>query len=161
MSCSPTFKWIVPLLLVLTLGWKWAASSQVFVSTEADEQVAAAKVAGFLARNYFNVVGPENVMFGLQLIHATAGACDMRVAISSSRGWHRDLIRNFAKPTDRTFVVFGGTIYPRQPIWRTVPDFLWSRFLGKLGVNIHPRPVITVLAGPDCDAMRLAWSELD
>ena len=162
MSCSRTFKWSVALLLVLTLGWKWVASSHQSISTEPEEQVAAQKVAGFLVRNYFNIVaGPEEVVFGMQLIDATAGACRMHVAISASRGWHRDLIDRLASKTDHTFVVFEGAIYPRQPMWLTVPNFLWFKLLSKLGFDAHPAPVITVLAGPNCDAEQLPWSQID
>ena len=160
MSCSPTLKWLIALLLILTLGWRWIASSHLSVSTEPEEQIAGQKVAGFLARNYFDVVGPQEVVFGMQLIEATAGSCRMRVAISASRGWHRDFISKHTRPADHTFVVFGGVIYPEQPMWRSVPDFLWSKLLSKLGFDVHPTPVITVLAGPGCDAERLPWTEL-
>jgi hypothetical protein len=159
-SCSPTLKWLIALLLILTLGWKWVVSSRLSISTEPEEQIAGQKVAGFLARNYFNVIGPQEVVFGMQLIEASAGACQMRVAISASRGWHRDLIGKLARQANRVFVVFGGAIYPEQPMWRTVPDFLWSKLLSKLGFDLHPTPVITVLAGPGCDAERLPWTEL-
>jgi hypothetical protein len=153
------FKWLVVLLLVLTLGWKWVASSRQSVPFE-PEQVAAQKVADFLAHRLFSVVGPKQIVFGMQLIDATAGPCHMRVAVSASRGWHRDLIGTLANPTDHKFVVFGGAIYLEQPMWRTVPDFLWFKLLNKLGFNFQPTPVITVLAGPNCDAERLPWSEL-
>jgi hypothetical protein len=158
---TPTrFTWLVVLLLVLTLGWKWVASSSQPASVEPEEQVAAQKVAQFLVRNFFNVVGPKQVVFGMQLMDATAGACHMRVAVSASRGWHRDLIGTLANPTDHKFVVFGGAIYPEQPMWRTVPDFLWFKLLSKLGFAVQPTPVITVLEGPNCAAGQLSWDKL-
>jgi hypothetical protein len=158
---TPTrFKWLLALLLVLTLGWKWVASSSQSASIEPEDKVAAQKIADFLARDLFNVVGPKEVVFGMQLIDATAGACHMRVVVSASRGWHRDLIGTLTSPTDHKFVVFGGAIYPEQPMWRTVPNFLWFKLLNKLGFNVQPTPVITVLEGPDCDAQRLRWSEV-
>jgi hypothetical protein len=70
------------------------------------------------------------------------------------------LIRNLSASADGTFVVFGGQIYPEQPMWRTVPDFLWSRLLSGLGFNVHATPVITVMAGRNCEAERLPWNEL-
>ena len=158
---TPTrFMWVVVLLLILTLGWKWVASSSQSASIVPEEQVAAQKVAQFLGRNLFNVVGPKEIVYGMQLMDATTGACHMRVAVSASRGWHRDLIAGLANPTDHKFVVFGGTIYQEQPMWRTVPNFLWSKLLNKLGFAIQPTPVITVLEGQNCDAARLPWSEL-
>lgn len=158
---TPTrFKWLVVLLLVLTLGLKWVASSSQSASIEPEDQVAAQKIADFLERDLFHVVGPKEVVFGMQLIDAAAGACHMRIAVSASRGWHRDLIETLTTPTDHKFVVFGGAIYPEQPMWRTVPDFLWFKLLSKLGFNFQPTPMITVLAGPNCDAERLPWRDL-
>ena len=157
-SFSPALKWSLALLLLLTLGWKWAVISQGGPS-EPEEQVAVRKVSAFLARNHFSVIGAGEVMYGLQLIEATAGLCRMRLALSSSRGWHRDFIRDLSASADRSFVVFGGRIYSEQPMWRTVPDFLWSRLLSGLGFNVHATPVITVMAGPNCGAEQLPWSE--
>jgi hypothetical protein len=154
------FKWLVVLLLVLTLGWKWVAISYRTVSDGPEEQVAAQKVGNFLTHQSFNVLGPQEVVFGLQLIDATAGACHMRVAVSASRGWHRDIIETLARPTDRKLVVFGGAIYAEQPLWRTVPNFLWFKLLNKVGFNLQPTPLITVLQGPNCDAQRLPWNEV-
>jgi hypothetical protein len=159
---SRALKYSVLLLLIgLTLGWKWAVISYGGGSDagEPEDKVAAREVAAFLARNHFSVVEPREFVFGLQLLEATAGLCRMRVTLSSSRGWHRDLIRNLSASADRTFVVFGGQIYPEQPMWRTVPDFLWSRLLSGLGFNVHGTPVITVMAGPNCEAEQLPWSD--
>ena len=161
MSCSRALKWGVAPLLLLTLGWKWVVSSNISASSEPEEeQIAALRVAEFLERNYFHVVQNEKVVFGMQLIEATAGDCRLRVVVSASRGWHRDLISKLTKPTDHTFVDFGGTIYAEQPMWRTVPDFLWWQVTRKLGFESHPTPVITVMADPNCDAERLPWSRL-
>ena len=167
MSCSPalnspTLKWsVVLLLLVLTLGGKWAVISHGSAeSSEPEEQVAAQQVSAFLARNQFSVTEAREVVFGMTLLEATGGLCRMRVALSASRGWHRDLIRNMTNSADRSFVVFGGRIYAEQPMWRTVPDFLWSKFLTGLGFHVHASPVITVMAGPNCEAESLPWNEI-
>lgn len=161
MSCSRALKWGVAPLLVLTLGWKWVVSSRVPASSEPEEQIAAHRIAEFLERNYFHVVENREVVFGMQLIEATAGACRLRVAVSASRGWHRDVIKKYTKSTDHTFVDFGGMIYAEQPMWRTIPDFLWWQVMRKLGFESHPTPVITVMADPNCDAERLPWSQLN
>jgi hypothetical protein len=164
MTWSPSLKWsaLLALLLLLTLGWKWAVISYGGASDpgEPEEKPAAREVGAFLARNHFRVAGPREFVFGMQLIEASTGLCGMRVAISASRGWHRDLIRNMASSADRTFVVFRGSIYPEQPMWRTVPDFLWSRLVAGLGFSVHPSPVVTVMAGPNCEAESLPWSEI-
>jgi hypothetical protein len=164
MARSTSLKWsaLLALLLLLTLGWKWAVISYGGASDpgEPEERVAARAVAAFLARNQFSVAGPQEYVFGMQLLQANAGLCRMRVAISASRGWHRDLIRNMTTSADRTFVVFQGSIYPEQPMWRTVPDFLWSRLVAGLGFSVRSSPVVTVLAAPNCEAESLPWSEV-
>jgi hypothetical protein len=162
-NCSPILKWSVALLLVLTLGWKWAVYSSARPaddSSDVEEGHAVQKVAGFLVRNQFRVAGSREVTFGLQVLEVSAGPCRMLLAFGSSRGWHRDLIRGMTTATDRSFVVFGGKIYPEQPMWLTVPDFLWSRLMSGIGLSRPRTPVITVIADPSCEADRLPWREL-
>ncbi len=96
----------------------------------------------------------------MQLFVATGGPCQMKVVLSSSRGWHRDLIQNLKVGAAEAFVVFGGQLYDEQPTWLTVPDFLWSRLLSGMGFSSTPRSVITVIATSGCDARRLPWQEL-
>jgi hypothetical protein len=161
-SCSRAAKVSIALLLVLTLGWKWAVNSYGLTSLgdEPEEMVAERKVSEFLARNHFKVVGSKEVVFGMRLIVVTAPLCQMHIALTSSRGWHRDLIRNLTARADRSFVVFAGRIYSEQPIWLTVTDFLWSRFLRGVGINVQSIPIITVMAGPNCNAEGLPWAEV-
>ena len=64
--------------------------------------------------------GVRDVTFGMQMVEATAGLCQLRVALSASRGWHRDLIRTMTKPGEQTFVVFRGKVYPEQPMLLTI-----------------------------------------
>jgi hypothetical protein len=158
-SFSRGLKWLVAPLLILTLGLKWAGSGRS-ITRESEEQRADHEVSDFLVRNHFSVVGSRKIVFGMQLISAISPMCNIRVALTSSRGWHRDLIRELAAGSAQTFVVFGGRIYHQQPMWLTVPDFLWSRLLEGLGFHAQPAPVITVMAGANCDAERLPWAEL-
>jgi len=125
-----------------------------------EEKSAGDAVARFLVRNHFSVLGVREVTFGMQMVEATSGLCKLRVALSASRGWHRDLIRGMMKPGEHSFVVFRGKIYSEQPMLLTITDFLWYKLLTKLGVGVHPAPVITVMAEPNCGADRLAWNEL-
>ena len=161
MSCSPAVKCLLGVLLVLSLGSKWAVSVYVPpVANEQEEKVAEDAVVRFLARNHFTVVSARNVTFGMQIVEATAGLCQLRVVLSASRGWHRDLIRSMAKPGERIFVVFRGKIYPEQPMLLTVSDFLWYKLLTKIGVGAAATPVMTVMEEPNCGADRLAWNEI-
>jgi hypothetical protein len=70
------------------------------------------------------------------------------------------MIRRFATPSDRVFVVFQGSVYKQQPTWLTVADFLWRRFRRELGFNARAAPLIAVIGSAQCDAERLPWDEL-
>jgi hypothetical protein len=96
----------------------------------------------------------------MPIIHVTAGECRMLVALSSPRGWHRDMIQKLATPADHTFVVFRGKVYPEQPMLQTIFDFLWVKFLSQLGLRVYTSPVIAVIETTNCQAERLPWSEL-
>jgi hypothetical protein len=155
------FKWLLALLLVLSLGSKWALSVYAHpVPNGQEERAAEDAVASFLTRNHFNVVGAGNVTFGMQMVEATAGLCRLRVVLSASRGWHRDLIRNMTKPGERTFVVFRGNVYAEQPMLLTIFDFLQYKLLTKVGIGARANPVMTVISEPSCGAEELAWTEI-
>jgi len=159
-SCSPAFKWLLAAALVLSLGSKWAVNVYAPpVPNRQEEKAAEDAVARFLVRNHLTVVGARDVTFGMQIVEATAGLCRLRVVLSATRGWHRDLIRSITQPGEHTFVVFHGQIYPEQPMLLTIADFRWYKLLTKLGVGAHPTPVMTVMAEPNCGADRLAWNE--
>lgn len=162
MSYSSGFKWFVGLLLLITLGWKWVAISRGITpgTNVREERIAERTLAQFLVRNHFSVAGPREVVFGMQLFLASGGPCQMKAILSSSRGWHRDLIENQKTGAAEVFVVFGGRLYDEQPTWLTVPDFLWSRLLSGAGFSSQPRAVITVIASSGCNARRLPWQEL-
>lgn len=159
MTYSPAFKWSLALLLVLTLGWKWAVSSMPGTTPSEDKAVERI-LTEFLSRNHFRVLESREYVFGMHLIVVDAPLCKMKVVLSSSRGWHRDLIKNLSAGADETFVVFGGKIYREQPIVRTIIDFLWSRLVSGWGFNAQPNPVITVAAEKNCDAQHLPWRDL-
>jgi hypothetical protein len=156
-SSSRALKWFVLLLLPLTLGWKLVVYS--YDSDEGKEKNQN-KVAHFLVRQHYDIVGTEEVTGEMPMIHVTAGACRMLVALTSPRGWHRDMLQKLATPADRTFVVFRGKIYPEQPMVRTIFSFLWFKSLSQLGLKVYPTPVIAVIETPNCEAERLPWNEL-
>jgi len=150
---SPALKWLVLLLLPLSLGWKLA------VHPDYTDDLTG-KVATFLTHYDFKVVVHKIEMPWTPYILATRGGCRILVAKPSYRGSYDDIIRRRASATERVFVVFGGKVYTEQPTWLTVPDYLWAKFLGELGFKPHPTSLIAVIAQKSCDAERLPWSEL-
>jgi hypothetical protein len=144
-------------LLPLTLGWKLAVYSY---NADVPKQKAEEKAAGFLRRHQFNVIGSEELTGEMPVVHAATGTCRLLIAIVSPRGWHRDMLNNLAKPSDRTFFVFAGRAYSEQPKFWTILDFLWAKFLSQLGLKVYATPVFAVIATTTCNAERLPWNEL-
>jgi len=145
-------------MLPLTLSWKLFAYS---IDAGEPGERSEDKVARFLVSHQFNLAGIEKMTGELPVVRVSAGpSCHLLVALSSPRGWHRDMLRSLADPSDRTFVVFRGSVYSEQPMLLTITYFLWSKFLGQLGLKISPTPVLAVIASPECDAERLPWRDL-
>jgi|SRR6185295_4759110 hypothetical protein len=90
-------------------------------------------------------------------IRATTASCQLQIARLTPDGSNRDLIRHLAAGTDRSFVVFRGTVYDQQPVFWTVLSYFWSRFLRELGLIEHITPVISVAVNASCNAERLPW----
>lgn len=153
-------RWSVALLLPLTLGWKLAVRPADPHEVAQREKAAQLRVADFLARNRFSVAVSDQIEEGKPSVRATAGPCRLLVVNSTAMGWDRDLIRRNATDTDRVFVVFYGKVYPDQPTWLTVSDFLWARFRRELGFRAEAAPILAVIATTSCAAERLPWDEL-
>jgi len=161
-SCSPAFKWFLLLLFPLVLasiGWKLAASPANSIDSS-DSTAAVRLVTDFLDRHHFNIVASSEMPGGTPVFRVNFRACQMLIALSSPRGWDRDMIRKLARSDDQSFVVFHGRVYAEQPMLRTVAEFLWSRLLGELGLEARAAPVVAVSAPPSCDAKGLPWQEL-
>jgi len=155
---SPAFKWIVLLLLPITLAWKLAARTSH--SDEFTEKEIQLRIGDFFTRQHFMVALSEQATEGQPSIKATSGLCSMLIARSPAVGWDRDLIRRYATPEDRVFVVFAGKVYAEQPTWLTASDFLWARFRRELGIRVQGSPILAVVASATCDAERLPWADL-
>jgi hypothetical protein len=114
----------------------------------------------FLERNHFDVVVTDEALNGMPIIRATAASCHLEVARLTPDGSNRDEFRYVTAGTDRSFIVFRGTVYTEQPVLLTVLYYLWSRFLREFGLIRQIAPVITVAVNSSCDAERLPWGEL-
>lgn len=154
MNSSGAFRWSIAGVLLLTIGWKIAIHPD-------DPNYLKEDLIKFFERNHFNVVVTDEMVNYTSIIRATTASCNLQVARLAPDGSNRDLIRHLAAGTDRSFVVFRGTVYTQQPILWTVLHYLWSRFLRELGLARHTTPVIAVAVNSSCNAERLPWGELE
>jgi hypothetical protein len=154
-SCSPALKWLIILLLPVTLGWKLVARQGGANEPHENPQV---RVAEFLVRQHFTVIGPTNT--GDSMVRAAAGPCQIAVTQSDTIGWRSSEIRSRATSEHLVFFVVGGKVYAEQPTWLTVSRYLWFRFQRELGFKVQAMPVFAVIAGKSCDAERLPWAQL-
>ena len=140
-------------MLLVAIGWKVAIPSD----SQSDLQD---NLVRFLERNHFDVSVTNEIVNYTPIILATTASCQLHLARLTPDGSNRNLIRHFAAGADRSFIVFRGAVYARQPIFWTVMDYLWSRFLRELGLIRHISPVISVAENLSCNAERLPWGEL-
>jgi len=140
-------------MLLVAFGWKIAIQPD-------DPNYLKEDLIKFLERNQFNVVVTDEVVNDMPIIRATTASCRLQIGRLTPDGSNRNLIRHIAAGTDRSFVVFRGTVYAQQPVLWTVLNYLWSRFLRELGLIRHITPVINVAANSSCNAEQLLWGEL-
>jgi hypothetical protein len=117
-------------------------------------------LAKFLQSNQFSVASDEVVNY-TPIVRATRTSCYLQIARLSPDGSNRDLIRHLAAGTDHSFVVFQGAVYVRQPVFWTLVDHFWSRFLFRVGLIDHTTPIISVAASSSCNAEELPWAEIE
>ena len=141
-------------MLLLTVVWKIAIRPD-------DQNYLKEDLIKFFERNHFNVVVTDEVVNFTPIIRATTASCQLQIARLTPDGSNRDLIRHLAAGTDRSFVVFRGTVYAQQPVFWTVLNYFWSRFLRELGLIEHITPIISVAVNSSCNGEGLPWSELE
>lgn len=147
-------------MLFLTVAWKIANESE-------PQHYSQDNLIKFFENNHFSVVVTDESPNNPLIIRATRASCHLQIATLLPDGSNRDLIRHLAAGRDRLFVVFRGAVYAQQPVFWTVVDYFWSRFLRKLGLIENITPVINVAvnsglaANSSCDAEGLPWGELE
>jgi hypothetical protein len=152
-NSSSAFRASIAVALLLAIGWKIAIPTD-------NKSLVKEDLVGFLEARHFNVVVTDQLVNDTPIIRATTASCQLHVARLTPDGSNANLIRHLAAGAERSFVVFRGAVYPRQPVFWTVMDYLWSRFLRELGLVRHISPVISVTESSSCDAERLPWGEL-
>ena len=155
MKYSTAVKWAVLVLLPLTFGWKlWIASRPV------DAAEIRYSVAAFLARHHFRVDLDNMTFSGLPVvITASAEQCRVLAVETTPLGDPVDPFKYLGADTDRTFVVYRGIAYDREPWFLTAGNYVWYSLLCRLGLASHIPRVLAVISS--CDAAGLPWSELD
>ncbi|MCA1453685.1 hypothetical protein I6F35_10730 [Bradyrhizobium sp. BRP22] len=152
MNFSSGFKWALATVLALAIGWKMVLPPDYQGHLKED-------LVEFLERNHFNVVARYET--GTLIISANAASCQMHVAKLTPDGSNANLVRHLTAGAQRSFVVFRSEIYTQQPVFWTVLDYLWSRFLRELRLTRNVSPVIDVAESSSCNAERLPWGELE
>jgi hypothetical protein len=152
-NSSPALKWLLIVLVPLTLGWKLVGEGRISSGAKID-------IIDFLSHQGFEV--RKRILGDFPFIDATAktDACRMTVFEVSPDGWTRDIARQILGETKYQFFVFRGNIYTEQPTWLTLSDHLWSRAVRKIGFARLDVPVIAVSVAGPCHPERLPWHEL-
>jgi hypothetical protein len=151
-NSSGTFRWSIAIILLLSVAWK------IGVTPEDPSNLKVALV-GFFEGNGFNVVETDRIVNYTPIFEATKVTCRLQIARLTPDGSDWSLIEDFAKGSDRFFIVFRGTVYSKQPVLLTVVNYLWLKFLRELGFIRHITPVIAVAANSLCDLEGLPWRE--
>jgi hypothetical protein len=150
---SPALKFSLILLLPLTLAWKLAVALKPNDLAESTNTIVA-----FLAQNQFSVVTESEMLLGLTVITARSSGCRLLVTTISPLGDSTDQVKSLATDADRTFVVFRGVIYRKQPVFLTTVNYLWFTSLRRLGLVSQIPLVIAVISS--CDTEGLPWDAL-
>jgi hypothetical protein len=158
-SYSRTFKWAIAVLIFLTIGWKIAIPPDDASDLDGD-------LIAFFKRNNFSIaladriVNPDVGTTNVPIIEANRDSCTLLVAALIFDGSNRQLIESRLASADRRFVVFRGKIYTEQPIFLTVANYLWSRFLTELGLGRRQSPALAIGSDASCNADLLPWMDL-
>jgi hypothetical protein len=151
MKNSVTLKFSLAVLLPLTIAWK--------LGIKPDNPIAIQDaIIKFLDSHNFSVSITDQIFEYMPVIEAVSNSCHLRVARVSPVGYDVDLVPHLGGTTDRTFYVFRGEVYGKQPVRLTVANYLWFRLLRELGIVSSIPPVIAIVSS--CDSQNLPWDTL-
>jgi hypothetical protein len=116
-------------------------------------------VGGLLRENGFVVTDVRADQALFQTLSAQSGSCEMSVSSISPHGWERDTIWRSARPDSQVVFIYKGQRYGDQPAWRSFADFYLSRASRLIGAATPLRPVVAVIATPECKVSDMRWLE--
>jgi hypothetical protein len=151
MMQSSTLKWLLIVLMPITMGWK------VVIQPENPGETRDA-VFKFLKDQKFDVRTTDESIEDMPIIEASSDTCHLRIARVSPLGHEAELVRRASKADERIFYVFRGADYSKQPIGQTLANYFWFKFLRELGLVSRVPPVFAVMTS--CAAERLPWTEM-
>jgi hypothetical protein len=148
---SSTLKWLLIVLLPITIGWK------VAIQPERPGEIEDA-VFQFLKDQKFDVRATAESIEDMPIVEASSETCNLRLARVSPMGHEAELVRRASKPNEHIFYVFRGVEYIKQPTYKTLANYFWFKFLLELGVVSRVPPVFAVMTS--CPAEQLPWAKM-
>lgn len=133
------------------MGWK------VVLAPEDPSETYDA-VIKFLKDQKFDVRTTGESIEYMPVIEARNETCHLRIAKISPLGYEAELVRRASATNDRIFYVFRGVEYQKQPVRRTLANYLWFRFLRELGLVSRVPPVFAVMTS--CGSEQIPWAEM-
>lgn len=156
MIASLAVKGLLAAVLVVSLSLKVTGAAK---RDDSPENRLRDETRAFIERSGFRVTRTTQDL-DLVLISAVDGrGCRLTVGLVSLQGWHRHLMHQIVLPDERLSFVFGGALYPDQPMWRTRMQHYWNQIHRYAGLSPPLRPALAVIAGPACDLSQVNWQE--
>jgi hypothetical protein len=150
MNYSPGFKWLLALLVPITLGFK-------LVTTHDEPRPFVDRLTTFLEMEGFSIVSNETIALNNALVAARNECRILFAPVSDTLS--DELIKKMVNQTDRIVFIFHGEAYDKIPNWTTAADRIFSRIITRLGFH-SPSPTLRVAASPQCEIGKIPWEKL-
>lgn len=144
------------LLLCIGLAFKLALTGR---TPPEPAQIVSGTFTEFLEAKGFTVA-PSTELAEFGAIHAEARDCTLLAMNIAPQGWQRDMVRSQAERDDTLLFVFEGIAYPRQPVLLTWLEHYRARLVRSLQMTASFRPVVAIVASPECDVANMNWPKL-
>ncbi|MDP3418490.1 hypothetical protein [Falsiroseomonas sp.] len=148
------------MLLALSVGGKVIAGNQSLRGVEqAMQNTEKGQVIAFLYRQGFQMDATGIEMEDV-FLPVVAGDCHLVAVLAAPQGWHRDITHRVALPEDQIFFVVGAKVYQDQPAWGPWIYHYWRVLNLYVGRKLLARPVLGIVATPECDLRDMPWQEI-